>query len=420
MIAEACNPEWVSVPLVGWSHYRALSRVCKAHLVTQIRNRDALLRAGLIEGTDFTAIDSEKVAAPIHKLAGLLRGGAGKGWTTKMALSALAQPYFERVLWQRFSDRLKAGEFDVVHQLTPLSPTLPARTAKRCGKIGVPFAWGPLNGGVPWPKEFDAARRQEKEWLTYVRGIYKLLPGYRSTRKHARAILIGSRDTFSQMPVRYHSKCFYVPENAIEPQRFAKRRARRAGDGPVRAIFVGRLVPYKGADMLIEAAAPLIKAGRLTIDVIGDGPDMASIKKRIETDHLAGVRLAGWVKHTEVQNWLAGADVFTFPSIREFGGGVALEAMAVGLPCLVPDYGGLGELVTDASGWKLPMGDRATLVTRLRDQLTALCDDPARIDQKGDAAYERAHSRFTWDVKARQTLSIYRWMLGRVEKPHFD
>ena len=166
LIAEAANPEWVSVPLVGWSHARAIAEVSDAHLVTQVRNRDAIVRAGLTEGREFTAIDSEAVAKRAHQLATLLRGGSGVSWTTVTAVNAVAYPYFEHLVWQQFGARIARHEFDIVHRITPLSPTTSSSLARKCAAAGVPFVLGPLNGGVPWPKGFDAARRREKEWLS--------------------------------------------------------------------------------------------------------------------------------------------------------------------------------------------------------------------------------------------------------------
>ncbi len=224
LIAEAANPTWVSVPLVGWSHARAIMDLTDAHLVTQIRNRDAIAATGLVEGQHFTAIDSEAVAKRAHQLSGLLRGKSGVNWTTSTALQTLAYPYFEHLVWQKFAHRIRSGEFDVVHRITPLSPTTPSSIAAKCREAGVPFVLGPLNGGGPWPKGFDSARRREKEWLSYVRDAYKLLPGYQSTRQNAAAILIGSRDTWRQMPRSFWHKCFYQPENAIDPARFQKRQ----------------------------------------------------------------------------------------------------------------------------------------------------------------------------------------------------
>lgn len=422
LLAEAANPEWVSVPLVGASHARAILSLpdVEAHLVTQVRNRSAWLRAGLVEGRDFTAIDSEAVAAPLTRLSERVRGGKGKGWTTKMAINALAMPWLWHLAWERFGKAIRRREFDVVHQLTPLSPTIANPLASRIDAAGVPFAWGPLNGGVPWPREFAAARRAEREWLSYVRDAYRLLPGYWSTRRHARAILVASRDTLLQMPRSIRGKCIYLPENAIDPARFSKRRTRRAAL-PLRLVFLGRLVPYKGCDLLVEAASGLLRAGRATLDILGDGPEMPRLKRMVEQAGVADVvRFAGWINHAEVQDRLVESDLFVFPSIREFGGGVAIEAMAVGLPPVVVAYGGLAELVTEKTGWLVPIGSRQRIVTDLRELLERLAANPSAIDAKSLAAVRRAHEQFTWDAKARQTLEVYRWVCGdRPDKPDF-
>jgi glycosyltransferase involved in cell wall biosynthesis len=418
LIAEAANPEWVSVPLVGWSHAHALAQEADVHLVTHVRNREAIARAGWREGADFTALDSEAVASPIYHAGQAIRRLTGLGWTLTTALSALPYYYFEHLLWRRFADRIRAGEFAAVHRLTPLSPTTPSIIAGRCAAARVPFILGPLNGGVPWPKGFAAVQASEGEWLSYVRDSYKLLPGYRDTRRNAAAIIAGSQATWNDL-AGYHDKCIYQPENAIDPGRFHERIAREV-TGPLRLAFVGRLVPYKGADMLLEAAAPLVRAGRAVVDIIGDGPEMPRLRELVARLGIAdGVKLEGWVEHVRLQQRLVQSDVFAFPSVREFGGGVVLEAMALGLVPVVADYAGPAEIVTDATGVRVPLGTRAELIRGFADTLTQLADRPASLRAIGERARARVLSLFTWAAKARQTAEIYRWLIAAGPKPSF-
>ena len=157
LIAEAANPDWVSVPLVGWSLADALLRCVDGHLVTQVRNQSAIERTSLSQDA-FTAIDSERIAKLMWRVGSSIKGGWGKGWTTLTALSAPSYYYFEYLLWKQFGDAIRRHEFDLVHRITPLSPTTPSLLAGKCRAAGVPFVLGPLNGGVPWPKAFDAAQ----------------------------------------------------------------------------------------------------------------------------------------------------------------------------------------------------------------------------------------------------------------------
>ncbi|WP_371416296.1 glycosyltransferase family 4 protein [Rubellimicrobium sp. CFH 75288] len=406
LLAEAANPEWVSVPLVGWSLARALAAVADVHLVTQIRNRDAILRAGLVEGRDVTALDTEAVTAPLWRLAERLRGGEGRGWTTLQAAAALAYPAFERAVWRRFGPSLRAGEWDIVHRVTPLSPTIPSPIAPRLARAGVPFVLGPLNGGVPWPRAFDAARRAEREWLSYLRGAARLLPGRRATYRTAALVLAGSRHTASEMP--RGTRTVWLPENAADPARFAPDPSRPEG-GPLRAVFLGRLVPYKGPDMALEAAAPLLAAGRLTLDIVGDGPLMPALRAQAAALGVAPA-FHGWLPQEEAARILSRAHLLLFPSIREFGGGAVVEAMASAVCPLVVDYAGPGELVAPGRGLKVPLAPRAPLVAALRARLEALT--PPEALRLGHAARAHVAAHLTWEAKARQIAALYEWVLG--------
>lgn len=415
VMAEAANPEWVSVPLVGWSIAHALREVGEVHLVTQIRNREAILRAGYVEGRDFTAIDSEAVAAPLWKIAE--RSGKGVGWTIKTAVTSLGYGYFERLVWRQFGPALRAGDYDLVHRVTPLTPTANSPIAARCAAAGVPFVMGPLNGGVHWPKGFDSERRREREWLSYVRGAYKLMPGRAATLRHAAAILCGSRHTQSEIPARHHDRTVWLPENAVDPARF-NLTAPKPGTLPLRACFIGRLVPYKGADMAIAAAAPFLRDRRMTLDIVGDGPQRAALEAQVAAEGLGeAVIFHGWQDHGAVQQIAAGCQIMTFPSVREFGGGVVLEAMALGVVPVIVDYAGPGELVDASTGFKLPIGSRDEIIAALRATLDRLVTDPAPLAAMAAAGQARVARDFTWSAKAQQIARVWEAVLAGTPLP---
>lgn len=417
VIAEAANPDWVSVPLVGWNIATALRSVANVHIVTQIRNRAAFLSRGLVEGHDFTAIDSEAFAAPFYRLAERLRGGDGKGWTTITAMQSLAYPYFEHLVWRRFGTAIKAGKYDVVHRVTPLSPTAPSSLARRCRRAGVPFLLGPLNGGLPWHAEYGRERIKEREWLSYIRKAYSFLPTIRSTYRNTAAIIAGSCHTLDELS-RHGRPMIYIPENGIDTDRFRSAARSAKGGTKLQLVFVGRLVPYKGADIAMEACRELLNAGKAHFDIIGDGPDMPRLRSlTAELGIENSVTLHGWKSHADVAEYLRKADIMVFPSVREFGGGVVLEAMASGVVPIVVDYGGPGELVTPACGFAVPIGPRKVLVQQIETIVASLAADKHDLGDMSGAAVLRIEQLYSWQAKAQQIAQVYQWLSSCQDSP---
>jgi len=417
VIAEAANPVLTSAALVAWSCSEALLKACDAHLVTELRNKEHILATGLPEDR-VTFINARRSQGLAWTISSWLRRGSDLGWTTYAMFTTLAYPFFERALWKQFRKRLEAGEFDVVHRVHPLSPVTPSFLAPKLKRLGVPFVIGPLNGGVPWPKEFAHLRKKEKEWMGRFRNLPRMLPGYHTTRKNASALILAAESAWREMPPQYHEKCVFLPENAIDPARFPERIKAEA-TRPLKVAFVGRLVPLKGVDMLIEAAAPLVQAGELSVNIIGDGPERLSLQTQAKEMAPGGdIRLDGWVPHEKLSGVLGGADVMVLPSVREFGGGVVLESMALGLVPVVLDWGGPPELVPDSCGFVIPMGSRESIVTALRTLLKDIIENPAQLKPMSEQGQVHVRANMTWEAKARQLIEVYLWVMGeRADKP---
>lgn len=172
--------------------------------------------------------------------------------------------------------------------------------------------------------------------------------------------------------------------------------------------------------MLIDAAAPLIRSGKLCVDIVGDGPEMESLQEQATRLGVAeGIVFHGWQDQSSIQRVVSNCTIFGFPSIREFGGGAVLEAMAMGLIPVVVDYAGPGELVTEDTGIRVPLGSRDQIVEGVREAIHHLLRHPTEAKDIARRARLRVEHLFTWEKKAQQVLEVYDWACAGGVKPHF-
>jgi len=112
---------------------------------------------------------------------------------------------------------------------------------------------------------------------------------------------------------------------------------------PFKILSVGRLVPWKGFNTLIETMKNALDA---ELDIVGDGPELNNLKLRMTNDELKNkIKLLGKLSHNEVVQKMCSSDLFILNSNYEGLSHVILEAMACGLPVAVSRAGGNTELV---------------------------------------------------------------------------
>jgi glycosyltransferase involved in cell wall biosynthesis len=269
---------------------------------------------------------------------------------------------------------------------------------------------------LPWPKGFSQADRQ-KTWIDNLRNLYRFLPFARSTYRRAAAIIAGSSQTYAEFSA-YREKLFFVPENGLSDSLCSSAVQRPANDGKLELIFVGGLVPYKACDMALRAAAPFLRSNVAHFTVVGDGPERSRLVQLAKSLGIEeAVSFCGMLSHAEAMQRLRSADVLVFPSVREFGGGVVFEALAVGAVPLVADFGGPGDTVHQGVGRKVALTNESDVVTQIESVLAEFVHDRNLLNRLREQGMAYARESLTWEAKARIVTRILEWVLARGPKP---
>ncbi|MEM1340765.1 MAG: glycosyltransferase family 4 protein [Pseudomonadota bacterium] len=301
-----------------------------------------------------------------------------------------------------------AGKLDLIHQPIPVSPKAPSSIYG----FGVPVVIGPMNGGMDLPKGYeDFARASERRFESFARSLARLanraLPG----KARAKTLLVANDRTRKALAVS-HDNIVTLPENGVDLGTFPERGAQgpAAAPGEIRLIYLGRLVGWKAVDISLRAVALARAAGtKVTLDIVGDGPERASLEALAEELGLAGsgVIFHGFQKQQACAGYLQRADALLLNSIFECGGAVVLEAMSIGLPVIGPDWGGPADYVTPETGLLVSPIPRETFADRLAQAIIDLSADPEKRQRMGTAGIARIHSHFNWERKVDRILEIY-------------
>lgn len=292
---------------------------------------------------------------------------------------------------RRLARRLRALDADIVHT-NSLKAALYGGAAGRLARV--PVVWHVRDRIAPDYLPPSAVR--------LVKLAALVLPT---------AVVANSRATLDTLP---HLARGGVLHNPVVPDAVAPQLSRRApGVRPLTIGIVGRLAPWKGQTLFLEAFASAFRGTEVRARVVGSalfGEDAYARELERAAERLGIARQVEFRGFREdVWQELAQLDVLVHASaLPEPFGQVVLEGMAAGLAVVASAEGGPAELIADeAEGLLTPAGD----VAALADALLRLHDDAGLRERLGAAALLRSRE-FTPERTAGQLLDVYSSILG--------
>ena len=167
--------------------------------------------------------------------------------------------------------------------------------------------------------------------------------------------------------------------------------------------FLGRRVPYKGLDHLIQAVSELNSNGQ-KVRLLIIGPSLQwfdDFYNNLSPDDKRWIIDAGIVTHQEKVNLLHLTDVAALPSEHESFGIIFLEAWACGVPVIGTQQGAVSQLV-NGGGKLVPYGD----VTRLKEAIASLTNNANEASNMAQKGKEKLMTRYTIDILGKEILEV--------------
>ncbi len=420
MSAFACAPSCGSEEGVGWNWaVQAASRGHEVHVVTQHMHK--------------AEIEAEVAAKPIgnvhfHYLTVNEAWDRVKNnWTN---YSLVSYYYAWQIKLRGLAKRLhRQHGFDLCQHVTYVQDWTPSGLMD----LPIPFIWGPVGGSAnvmppsvpakamnwpPYAMRFERSRRLMQE------GLKRVDPFVRRTMAKADRILIYTQNGVDVVPERFRSKAhsivhigvsdFDIPQAAARPAEIDQTQ-------PFQIMTGGRLVHWKGIDLLIEGFARFLAQVPAAADqgarlyVSGRGPYQPFLETLAERLGLADkVEFLGFLPtRDDLYVKMAACDFFALPTLRDGPPVGILEAMFAGLPILCLDYGATRELVPEFAGHRVPVTGREGTVEGIAQALAQGFADRPALWAKGFKAQAHVCQAHDWTRIGEEADRHYREVLSQ-------
>lgn len=386
--AFACNPYVGSDAEVGWQWASQLSK--RGHDVTVVTRR-------------IHQKDIEKYVGETGECSSVAFEYVDIEWLDPVTKLISRRNHIYYYFWQWVAYRQarklhRVKPFNLIHHVTWVN----FRQPSFMGLVGAPMYFGPVAGGDEIPRGYITSFAPKQKIVEAFRNLMNALvrfdPLMRLTYARAERVFFTSDAHLTRVPGFVRKKAQTelaigcdMPERTDMPA-FSQRQGNRL-------LFVGRCIGWKGMDIGLQVFAQIrSKRPDVTLTVIGDGIERvrwAKAARQLGVDD--AIEWRGWLPKAEVMQLYSEFDVFFFPSLRDSGGFVVLEALQQGLPVACFKLGGPGVLVNDSCGEAVLAGaDIPQTISNYADAVLRVLSRGMSDAQLSHQCRERARV-FSWD-----------------------
>jgi glycosyltransferase involved in cell wall biosynthesis len=284
--------------------------------------------------------------------------------------------------------------------------------------LPVPFILGPVGGGQRTPRgllgEYTAGGRLSERGRNAAQWFGRHDPVRRLCLRKAKAILVCNKETRDRIPKSLRGKTVFFPVNGVSRQDVDSGPPADPGPRPFRVFMAGRFHRLKGFALAVRGFHLFARSfPDSEFVIVGNGPEEAALCRLVAKLGLESkVRFVGWLPRVSLLGEMRLSDVFLFPSFRDGGAAVVVEAMAAAKPVIGLDSGGPGLHIEPGWGFKIEPRDPVHVVGEIARALEALRRDPTLGVAMGKAARRRVEEYYLWERHGDRLRKIYAMALG--------
>jgi glycosyltransferase involved in cell wall biosynthesis len=323
--------------------------------------------------------------------------------------------------WQKLAFKLakelhRKLPFALVHQVNVCT----FREPGYAWRLGIPFVWGPTGGTQNFPTAFFAGLETGERFKEYGRNLSNWLSLRMKRRVHVaakEAAVVLAANSTNQRDLQ---KIFRRPvELLLETGLYSvcpPDAEKYKKPGSLRLLWSGEFTTRKALPLLIEALSQLDEELGFELRVLGKGPREAEWKRLVR--ELGLEHRVHFIGHLPLDDAIAQfkwAHLFVFTSLRDTSGNVVLEAMSNGVPVICFDHQGAGDMVTAASGLKIPVTAPREAVPAIARAIRSMAEDRGMLQHLSNGALVRARE-YLWTKNGDRVNSIY-WSLIGARQP---